>query len=277
MQRSQGIDCKRKKDNGNGDRSGSSNKKVRFKGKCSNCGQRGHKEVNCWQKEENADKQPNNWKQTSDVNVPNVETVMVCLETDNFEEKYSKRPTNDDWRNLCDQAATIFEGQPSKNDEFIGLVNGLFNNEHDAAVEWMSYWTIQENLRELENGSNISAKSDKNVSKYTFENVEQLTIPTSMDLLRSPYIWVCNTGASVHSTYNATNGINVRDGDDVTTIGQTGGATIAAKVLELKGTWYDKYGSEQLHAQMKNVHYNPSSNFNLFSIGAAIREGWRVT
>ena len=154
------LTAKKKKNNGNGDRSGSSNKKVRFKGKCSNCGQRGHTEVNCWQKEENADKQPNNWKQTSDVNVPNVETVMVCLETDNFEEKYSKRPTNDDWRNLRDQAATIFEGQPSKNDEFIGLVTGLFNNEHDAAVEWMSYWTIQENLRELENGSNISAKSE---------------------------------------------------------------------------------------------------------------------
>jgi hypothetical protein len=30
----------------------------RFKGRCNNCGRTGHKEIDCWLKEENANKRP---------------------------------------------------------------------------------------------------------------------------------------------------------------------------------------------------------------------------
>ena len=36
--------------------------KKRFKGMCNFCGKQGHKAVECWEKEENKDKRPRNWK-----------------------------------------------------------------------------------------------------------------------------------------------------------------------------------------------------------------------
>ena len=35
--------------------------------------------------------------------------------------------------------------------------------------------------------------------------------------------------------------------------------------------------AKQFKATLKNVQYNPKSNFNLFSIGKAIKEGWKLS
>ena len=37
------------------------NKKTKFKGKCNLCGMKGHKEADCFEKDENASKRPKNW------------------------------------------------------------------------------------------------------------------------------------------------------------------------------------------------------------------------
>ncbi len=58
-----------------GNENSSPNKNRKFQGKCNHCGAKGHKEADCWQKEENAHKHPKNWKRRviypyfSDVNV----------------------------------------------------------------------------------------------------------------------------------------------------------------------------------------------------------------
>lgn len=39
-----------------------SSKQSRFTGKCNNCGRERHKRANCWQKEENSNKRPPNYR-----------------------------------------------------------------------------------------------------------------------------------------------------------------------------------------------------------------------
>jgi hypothetical protein len=47
---------------GNNNNNNNNTKKYRFQGKCNNCGKFGHKEADCWLKEENKDKRPKNFK-----------------------------------------------------------------------------------------------------------------------------------------------------------------------------------------------------------------------
>jgi hypothetical protein len=48
-------------------------------------------------------------------------------------------------------------------------------------------------------------------------------------------------------------------------------------VLDLPGTWCDQFGEVQIKAKLSDVRYNPKSNFNLFSLGKAIKEGWKMS
>ena len=58
--------------------------KRRFNGKCNNCGKTGHKDATCWEKEENADKCPKNWKSslnnTNNTGNTNGEAASVCAD-----------------------------------------------------------------------------------------------------------------------------------------------------------------------------------------------------
>ena len=45
--------------------------------------------------------------------------------------------------------------------------------------------------------------------------------------------------------------------------------------MNIAGTWCNKFGINLLKAMSKDIQYNPKSNFNLFSIGKAIKEGWK--
>ena len=48
-------------------------------------------------------------------------------------------------------------------------------------------------------------------------------------------------------------------------------------IMDIAGTWCNKFGKEQLKALLKDVEYNPKSNFSLISIRKAINEGWKLS
>ena len=50
----------------------------------------------------------------------------------------------------------------------------------------------------------------------------------------------------------------------------------ASSIMDIAGNWCNKFGKVQLKAMLKDVQYNLKSNFNLFSIGKEIKEGWRL-
>ena len=51
----------------------------------------------------------------------------------------------------------------------------------------------------------------------------------------------------------------------------------ASNIMDIAVIWRNKFGKEQLKATLKDVQYNSKSNFNLFSIGKAIKEGWKLS
>ena len=91
-------------------------------------------------------------------------------------------------------------------------------------------------------------------------------------LLQSANIWVGDMGASVHYTSDRCGGSNICEGSGAGTIDTHGKAMTASSIMDIAGTWCNKFGKEQLKATLKDVQYNPKSNFNLFNIGKGIKE-----
>ena len=60
-------------------------------------------------------------------------------------------------------------------------------------------------------------------------------------------------------------------------MGVYGKAMPASSNMDIAGTWWNKFGKEQLKAMYKNVQYNPKLNFNLSSIGKSIKESWKLS
>ena len=94
--------------------------------------------------------------------------------------------------------------------------------------------------------------------------------------MQSPNIWVSDLEVSVHCMNNECKGSNIHEGSDTGTIGAHGEAMTANRIMDIAGTWCNKFGEKQLKATSKDVQYNPKSNFNLFSIGKAIKGAWKL-
>ena len=92
-----------------------------------------------------------------------------------------------------------------------------------------------------------------------------------MTLLQSTNIWVGDLGASVYCTNDRHGKGNLHKGIGTGTIGAHCKAMTASSIMDIAGTWCNKFGEEQLKATLRDVQYNPKSNFNLFSKRKAIR------
>ena len=72
-------------------------------------------------------------------------------------------------------------------------------------------------------------------------------------------------------------GSNIHEGSGTGTIGVHGEAMAASSIMEIAGTWCNKFGKDQLKDTLKDIQYNPKLNFNLFSIAKAIKEDWKLS
>ena len=59
-------------------------------------------------------------------------------------------------------------------------------------------------------------------------------------------------------------GSNLCEGSGTGTIGAHYKAMTARSIMDIAVTWCNMFGKEQLKATLKNVQFNPKSNFNLF-------------
>ena len=69
---------------------------------------------------------------------------------------------------------------------------------------------------------------------------------------------------------------NIHKGSDAGTVDAHGKAMTASNIVDIAGTWCNKFCQEQPKVTLKDVQFNPKSNFNLFSIEKAIKEGWKL-
>ena len=75
---------------------------------------------------------------------------------------------------------------------------------------------------------------------------------------------------------NRHGGSNTCKGSGKGTIGAHCEVMTASSIMDISGSWCNMFGKEQLKAMLKDVQYNPKSNFNLFSIEKAIKKGWKL-
>ena len=88
---------------------------------------------------------------------------------------------------------------------------------------------------------------------------------------------VVDLGAFVHCMNDRHGVSNIHEGSGTGTIGAHGVAMIASSIMDIAGISCNKFRKEQLKATIKNMQYNSKSNFNMLSIGKAIKEGWKLS
>lgn len=101
-------------------------------------------------------------------------------------------------------------------------------------------------------------------------------MPSQFEILYEPDIWIADTGATNHATRFNNGAINIREGG-IGSVGQTGNAVDIEQTFDLPGQWVDRYGTLGLLALMKEVSYSRRMNFNLFSLGRMLANGWFIT
>ena len=101
-------------------------------------------------------------------------------------------------------------------------------------------------------------------------------VPASMDILRDANIWICDSGASNHSTNSDAGARNKRETTSAS-LGHVGQAVKATSSIDVSGYFLGKDGKPGLKACLKDASFNAMLNFNLMSLTRMLVNGWRVT
>ena len=141
------------------------------------------------------------------------------------------------------------------------------SNPPDDNKNEMGNINIEETKENCLNGEKVSSGT-----KCCLIKIENRAALARVALLQSANRWVDGSGASVHCTNDRHRGSNIHEGNGAGTMGAHGKAMIARSIMDIAVTWCNKFGKEQLRAMLKDVQYNPKSNFNLFSTGKAIKK-----
>ena len=94
---------------------------------------------------------------------------------------------------------------------------------------------------------------------------DKLMMPVSFELLKQEDIWICDTGASTHSTYNKGGATNERQTGSAS-LGHAGTAVKAESTIDIPGRFVTRDGSLGIKATLQGVSYNREHNFNLLSL-----------
>ena len=94
--------------------------------------------------------------------------------------------------------------------------------------------------------------------------------------LKAKDIWICDSGASNHSTWSNRGARNKRVANSVS-IGHTGVAVAATFTIDVPSHFMTQDGKVGLRAGLTDCSYNPKNNFNLLSLARLIhKQGWKV-
>ena len=289
-------ECRSKINDGNGKEKGSTNgngntqQKSKFKGNCNACGKQGHMARDCWSDPKNADKRPKNWKggkgsgdavgasievlvpvvtcgQCTDAKLMTREFILTTVEIPKkviTEVPWARYHGLDiaDWYTtapISDAADTIGMSECSK--------ETVRQKDTEGELRWERPQRI--NLKK------VALNNEIRETELSLADIgQQMHFPTSPEILKNKCIWICDTGATNHSTWCA---------DGATAISNKGsmsagmwGPPAEMKDIDLPGTVCDKFGNELWKMRMPSVSYNKASNYNLCSATRMIRDGWEL-
>ena len=94
-----------------------------------------------------------------------------------------------------------------------------------------------------------------------------------MELLKSPDIWIGDTGATNHTTFSKEGGKNVKE-SSISTHRITGDVIRPDKEIDIECDHYDQYGNiQQKGLTFSAVSYMKDCNYNLCSLSKNV-EKW---
>ena len=96
-----------------------------------------------------------------------------------------------------------------------------------------------------------------------------------ISILHQDDIWICDTGASCHSTKSKVGAINERKSGS-TSLGQAGEALKATSTIDLKGQCVWRDGSLGMKVTLTDCSYNACHNFNLASLTRLMSRNWVI-
>ena len=92
-----------------------------------------------------------------------------------------------------------------------------------------------------------------NGTKSCLLKIEKQVVPARVALLHSTNVWVGDLRVPVHSTNDRCRASNIQEGSGTGTMGTHGQAMTASSILDIAGTWCNKFGKEQLKATLKDM------------------------
>ena len=119
--------------------------------------------------------------------------------------------------------------------------------------------------------------SDKAKGIPRVETIQSVLESASLARLKAEDIWICDSGASNHSTW-CKKGVRNEQETGSVSIGHTGTAVVVTSTIDVPGQFVAKDGKVGLRAVLTDCSYNPKNNFNLLSLARLInKQGWKVT
>lgn len=103
----------------------------------------------------------------------------------------------------------------------------------------------------------------------------KLELPATIELLSQLGIWICDTGASCHSTYSPVGATNIRN-SGISTVGHVGQAVATTKTIDIPGRFVSRDGTRSMDGVLTEVGLNPKMNYNLMSLSRTLMKGWRI-
>ena len=100
----------------------------------------------------------------------------------------------------------------------------------------------------------------------------EIAIAGSLEILSDPEMWICDTGASNHSTFSKL-GNSAERPSDTQSQGISGPARKSESEVDLPSIVCNRFGNELTEVTLTEVSYKGDSNFNLFSVGRCLISG----
>ena len=89
----------------------------------------------------------------------------------------------------------------------------------------------------------------------------------TLAILHQDNVWICDTGASMHVTWNNKGARNVHD-MMMYTLGHAGSAMESNALLDIPEVFVNKDGEAEVQAVLKDCSFNAKHNFNLVSMSS---------
>ena len=111
---------------------------------------------------------------------------------------------------------------------------------------------------------------------FTMVTITSVTTHSSIELLKSPDIWIGGMGAANHTTLSKESGENGRE-SSISTHGVTGDVVRPDKELYIKCIHCDQYGNtRQKCLTLATVSYMKNCKYNLCSSTKMLKSGWKM-